>query len=145
MISKHINLYKEKTCKKYMSDEKQKDVEFLVRVKELEYLSETIERLQDLSDGNIEPLDNSEMAKMCRCRTDRETYETVFQAKLEHEPSRAGQLGYTSTGYHAIKEARIPEELKSRVSLIVLHKVAAHIRPPGKPGLDDIIVRPDKE
>ena len=56
-------------------------------------------------------------------RTDRATYERLFQNTLEHNPTFARQDGYTSQGYKELSPARPVESLAALVDKAHLNYV----------------------
>ena len=56
------------------------------------------------------------------CRTDRETYEKLFETQLEFDPSQKNKVYYTAEGYKEMKKTTIPEGFREKVKCVHLDK-----------------------
>ncbi len=63
------------------------------------------------------------MTGLLVCKTDKQTYERVFQTQLEHDQKKQGLSKYTKAGYLELKPATIPDELREELYSVHLNRL----------------------
>ena len=61
------------------------------------------------------------VGKYICCRTDKDSFESLFQVELEFNPKRKGNMGYTQQGYRALGTANVRDELSDVIKSAYLN------------------------